>query len=214
MDTIKVKINRIVDHSRVDGRGDRVAVFFQGCTLHCPGCQNRKLWNRDGGETWTVENLVDAILEASGDRREVTFTGGEPFQQPAALGQLVSILKRVYGFHIIVYSGYTLNEILSLTFPGRFYLLNILSSIDVLVDGRFVKALDDPFITYRGSRNQRVIDIPATLEAGDIVLLDWDNEIIIKPDGNILAAEGMAESLEDLGNINHTRMCGQIAGLP
>lgn len=212
---VKIKINRIVPRSLVDGPGERTVVFLQGCTLACSGCQNRALWDKQAGHTENAFDLAATVALLAGEGGSVTISGGEPFQQPAALATLVLQLKKVYGVsHIIVYSGYTIEELVNPTNPAFDWLYSIFSAIDVLVDGRFIKQLDDDLIQYRGSRNQRAINIPATIaNHGELVLLDWDTpEIVITPDGGMVMTAGMAKQFTDAGEINNTAMCGQTHG--
>lgn len=209
-----IKINKVVDMSFVDGPGKRTVVFLQGCTLACRGCQNKALWDRAGGFVRDVDELAKYMADISrANGGNVTISGGEPFQQPYALSALTRALRRYGVAHIISYSGYTWDEIMSGSMfdaGGFLAAMAALSRIDVLVDGRFIKELDDPFITYRGSRNQRPIDVKASMSTGEVVLHDWSNpEIVITEDGTALMPVGLANELADLGTPKNTRMCGQ-----
>lgn len=207
---ITIRYHSIEASSYVDGPGERTVIFFQGCTLHCPGCQNQKLWPAEGGHIEDVGELARSLgmLARHGN---LTISGGEALQQPVALAVLVALLKQAHRVkHIILYTGYTIEELCQPYHPARPFLPQILQNIDVMVDGRFIAQLDDPYIAYRGSRNQRVIDIPATLRAGAVVELDWSlPEVVVTPMGNVFTPVGLVKELADIGSILPTRRCGE-----
>jgi anaerobic ribonucleoside-triphosphate reductase activating protein len=210
-----VRINKIIPRSFVDGPGQRAVVFFQGCSLHCPGCQNRSLWPADGGRSVDAGDLAQTLALLSGVGRAVTITGGEPFQQPAALLALVSELRNSEITNIIVYTGYRWDELRDPSNPAFSLIEAILTQIDVLVDGRFVRALDDDLIAWRGSRNQRPIDVPASIPLTGPVVLDWDQpEIMVDANGVAYLPFGLAAVFSSLGRPLASRMCGQTAGEP
>jgi len=207
---MNIRINHIVPNSVVDGPGNRTVLFFQGCTLACPGCQNRALWPADGGKVERVRDVVETIALLSANTGNITLSGGEIFQQGAALAELVATLHYVGPRHVIAYTGYTWEELFSVYHPARPWLSIILQYIDVLVDGRFVRDQDDDLIVYRGSRNQRPIDVGATLAEGGLVTLDWDHpEIVIGEDGNMVLPQGLAEMF-NMGQVGNHAMCGQV----
>ena len=151
-----------VGESIVDGPGLRYTVFTQGCPHHCPGCQNPQTHDFAGGREFTVEALLRDICRnplVSG----VTFSGGEPFCQPEPLYLLAVELKKK-GKHLMAYSGYTFEELLALDDP---FVRKLLEQIDLLVDGRYVEAERNLELRFRGSANQRILDVPASLAAGE-----------------------------------------------
>ena len=201
---------KIVENSRVDGPGLRTAVFLQGCTIRCKGCQNRDLWDRTGGKEVDPTYLAYLLYKASANGN-ITISGGEPFDQWAnELFELVYWIKSYRrSTHIIVYSGHTFEELLQWAKVDTF-IGNVLQRIDVLVDGPFMVAKDDPLLIYRGSRNQRPVDVPESLRTGKTIVLDWDNpEIVLTPDGMALMPEGLAPEFAELGNAEATRRCGE-----
>lgn len=205
---MKMQINHIEAASRVDGPGERVVLFVQGCPIHCRGCQSKKTWNPKAGRAEDVTDIAQTLAALAARHGNVTLSGGEVFAQPQALAQLVTELKALGVKNIVVYSGYTWDQLLSHIHPAYPYLREILTRIDVLVDGPYIKDLDDDLITWRGSRNQRPIDVPTSLVNGLPVVLDWDApRVIIRPDGSLLLPVGL--DLE--GEAMPTRMCGQIA---
>jgi anaerobic ribonucleoside-triphosphate reductase activating protein len=143
---------------------------------------------------------------------QVTISGGEPFLQPAGLAYLLRSLRQNMVEHIIVYTGYQLETLIYQASPASLWVPEIMSMIDILVEGPYIKALDDETkpTPYRGSSNQRVIDIRASLESEKLVLLDWDNpEIIIRTDGNMVLPLALANEFAEMGDVHNARMCGQ-----
>jgi anaerobic ribonucleoside-triphosphate reductase activating protein len=207
-----MRIAKVVQRSYVDGPGQRVALFVQGCPIHCAGCQNRHLWAPDGGTEVDVETLADQLL-ATG--LPVTITGGEPFAQPDALAALLQALReRRPDLHVIVYSGYTLEQLRDRPEPS---VQEALSLADVLVDGPYIAELDEPGLQYKGSTNQRAIDLQATQclaesseEDSAVVTLDWQvPELIITRSGDVVGTPAALAALESLGEISPHRRCGE-----
>lgn len=162
-----------------NGPGVRVSLFVSGCTHHCPGCFNEVAWDFGYGKPFTKET-EDAILEMLHPDyvRGLTLLGGEPFE-PQNQGAVVSLLRRIKKElpkkSIWAFSGYLFDrDMLS----GRLGdLREYLSYLDVLVDGPFVEAKKNLSLRFRGSENQRLIDVPASLTAGEVVLWqDWQGE--------------------------------------
>lgn len=164
-----IKIAGTVNDSIVDGEGWRFTIFTQGCPHHCAGCQNPQTHDFQAGREADTDDLLQEILE-NPLLAGVTFSGGEPFCQPAPLAQLAAQLHE-HGLDVWSYSGYTLQELQDMHRPEIDALLN---EIDVLVDGRFELSERDLTLSFRGSRNQRVIDMKKTRETGTIVLKSLD----------------------------------------
>ena len=161
----KLRIAGTLQDSIVDGPGIRYVIFTQGCPHHCLGCHNPETHDFTGGREADVEEILQAIREnplAAG----ATFSGGEPFVQAEALLQIAEEVKQM-GKHLMVYTGYLYEELLRMERPGVQRLLQL---ADILVDGPFVLQERDLTLTYRGSGNQRVIDLGKTREAGEVVL--------------------------------------------
>ena len=162
-----------------NGPGVRVSLFVSGCTHRCPGCFNEIAWDFDYGEPFT-EAVMDSILDMLRPSyiRGLTLLGGEPFEpqnQAAVVELLRRIKKELPEKSIWAFSGYLFDkDILS----GRLGdCTEYLSYLDVLVDGPFVQAKKNLSLRFRGSENQRLIDVPASLAAGEIVLWqDWQGE--------------------------------------
>ncbi len=161
-----LKIAGIEEESFVDGDGCRLAVFVQGCPHHCRGCHNPETHDFHAGKTIDTEQILKMLLEnplLSG----ITFSGGEPFCQPEPL---CSLAKKAHakGFNVWCYSGYTLEELEQMNHPQAAALLR---EIDILVDGKYIEGQRDLTLRFRGSKNQRIIDMNATRRLGSIQCL-------------------------------------------
>ena len=155
--------------SIVDGPGLRTVIWTQGCAHHCKGCQNEQTWDFNGGGLVPISMVKQAIDELE-YQDGITFSGGDPMFQPEACNELAKYCKEK-GYNIWVYTGFTYEEIQSMAKTKTIY-HDFLENIDVLVDGRFVLEQRDLSILFRGSRNQRLIDVPKTLKNGKVVLFD------------------------------------------
>ena len=158
-----------------NGLGVRVSLFVSGCTHHCPNCFNEMTWDFHYGQLFdeTVENRLLADLKPD-HISGLTILGGEPME-PANQRALLPFVKKVKALYpdkdIWVYSGYIFDKELLQDSRGRCEVTDeLLSYIDVLIDGRFVEALKDISLKFRGSSNQRIIDVPASLKSGQVVL--------------------------------------------
>lgn len=162
----------ITSESVVDGPGLRLVAFLQGCPHHCPGCHNEQLAPAEGGKQVTERDFAELILSRlSPLHRGVTFSGGDPLMQAAALAEVCAIIKaRRPATDIWVYTGYLYEEIENLP---------VMQYIDVLVDGPFIAAQKNIKLVFRGSANQRIIDVVQTRLTGEIVELLTDN--LLKP---------------------------------
>ena len=156
-------LSGIVSDSIVDGPGIRTTIFCQGCPHHCPGCHNPETWDFGCGTMVPVEDLLD-VVRSNPLCRGVTFSGGEPFAQAAGFAKLAKLLKEK-GYEVASYSGYTFEELLE----GSEDQKALLASIDILIDGPFLMAEKSLEIAFRGSRNQRILDVKKSLAEGRAV---------------------------------------------
>lgn len=167
---IELNLYGIVSDSIVDGPGLRLAVFFQGCPHHCPGCHNPQSWdygNRAAKLTMTVSEVLDMITPVT---RGLTVSGGEPFSQQRGLLALVREARRRGIDDIWVWSGWTWSQLRgNRVAPGSY---DILKEIDVLVDGRYIEEYRSPEKPWVGSWNQQVIDVPASMRGGKAVQIE------------------------------------------
>jgi anaerobic ribonucleoside-triphosphate reductase activating protein len=157
------------EDSIVDGPGLRTVIWTQGCRHHCKGCQNPQTWDFNGGGKVAVKDVLEAIDELE-YQDGITFSGGDPMFQPEACNKIAEYCKKK-GYNIWVYTGFTYEELITNSKKEPIY-LEFLKNIDVLVDGRFILEERDLSLLFRGSRNQRLIDVPKTLQEGKVILFD------------------------------------------
>ena len=152
------------DDSITNGPGLRAVVYAQGCPHRCPGCHNPQTHEFGVGQNWTVEELFDRIRQ-NPLVKGVTFSGGEPMAQPEAFAALARLLREA-NYEIAVYSGYSFEELLKLPNPA---VMELLKLADVLVDGPYRERERNILLRFRGSANQRILDLPASLALGEAV---------------------------------------------
>lgn len=163
-----MRYSKIDEFEIVNGEGVGVSIYTQGCPFHCEGCFNQELWNMETGNLWTSkeEDEVMGLLNRKGIDR-LTIVGGEPLldRNIKELTHLFERIRGVYGndIKIWVYTGNDYDYI-------KEHYKNILTYIDVLIDGRFILAQRDITLKFRGSSNQRVIDVPQSLMKGEVIL--------------------------------------------
>lgn len=156
-----LRVLDIIEGTSVDGIGLRTSIYFAGCEHHCDGCHNPQSWNPNAGKEMSIAEIMEIILE---NDYNVTFSGGDPLMQ---IDALIILAKEITdaGYKIWCYTGYTYDKICHSS-----KLSSILPYLHVLVDGTFVKELHDPDLIFRGSSNQRLIDV-ANSVPGNII--EW-----------------------------------------
>ena len=164
-----IRMAGVIRESIVDGPGIRFVVFAQGCPHGCPGCHNPATHDFAGGKDCSLTKILSAIDE-NPLLDGVTFSGGEPMSQPEAFYNLAAEIKK-RGLNLIVYTGYTYEELQKLG-ESRTAVRKLLELTDLLIDGRFVLEERDLSLLFRGSRNQRVIDMNRTRENGKLTLAE------------------------------------------
>ena len=153
--------------SIVDGLGIRTVIWTQGCSHNCPGCHNPGTHDFKGGDLVDLDDVIEEIENLSG-QDGVTFSGGDPMFQPKQCSVLAEKIHEL-GMNVWAYTGFTYEELLE---NGNKDILTFLNNIDVLIDGKFdsvLKSLDCPF---RGSTNQRLIDVQKSLKNNKVVLFE------------------------------------------
>lgn len=151
-----------------NGPGIRTTIFVTGCTHNCHNCFNKEYQDFNYGDTWTDKETEEVISYLNLDEvKGLTLLGGEPFQNEIDLLQVIRDIKKEVQKDIWIFSGYTYEEILKDQNKKK-----LLEECDVLVDGRFVEALKDLKLRFRGSSNQRIIDIQKSLDENKVVLFD------------------------------------------
>ncbi len=161
----KIYVANIVDNTIVDGEGFRTSLYVSGCDINCEDCHNKDWWDINKGTPMSVEEVFEKI---NFELTNITFIGGEPMLQAKALSLLAEKIKQETNKTIWIYSGHTYEEILE----NQEY-FNLLKYCDVLVDGRY----DDNYfvnnLKFRGSTNQRIIDINKSIECDEIII--WED---------------------------------------
>ncbi len=165
-----ISILDIVEETVVDGPGFRTAVYAAGCPNECPGCHNPLSWDIASGHPVPVADILEKIK--ADEFAQVTFSGGDPIFQVDAFTVLARRVKEETGKNIWCYTGWKYEAIRQ---SPR--LSQILPYIDVLVDGRFEQKLSSEQLPFRGSANQRLVDVPASLSAGETVLFPYEQYI-------------------------------------
>ena len=164
-----ISILEIVEDTTVDGPGFRTSVYSSGCPHHCPGCHNPQSWNIENGHPVEIGDILKIILDDP--FADVTFTGGDPFFQAEGFAELARRIKTETAKTIWCYTGFLYEHLLE---QPRYRTL--LEQLDVLVDGPFIMAQRNEDLLFRGSANQRLIDVQASLKAGTVV--PWQRETL------------------------------------
>lgn len=173
-----IRIFGVVEESIVDGPGIRYSIFVQGCSHGCPGCHNPESHSPKGGELRSIESVLGGI-RSNKLIAGVTLSGGEPFEQPHACAVLVQQLK-ADGYNIWTFTGYLYEDLMKMS-QANPDIACLLNNIDVLVDGPFVEELKSLELDWRGSSNQRVIDLAKTRDVGAIVEWKQPEMVFEKP---------------------------------
>ena len=162
-----LRILSILEDTTVDGPGFRTSIYGAGCKHRCPGCHNPQSWAVDGGREMSVEEIMQTIEADS--FANVTFTGGDPMLQAEGFTALAQAIRTRTTKNIWCYTGYTFEALLQM--PTQRALLEM---VDVLVDGPYIAAQRDTDLLFRGSSNQRLIDVPKSLAAKQVV--EWQRD--------------------------------------
>jgi len=161
-----IRVVDIVDGTTVDGPGFRTSIYFAGCSHHCPGCHNPDTWAADSGKDMSFDEILEKVICNDYD---VTFSGGDPLFQVDRLIALSKLITKL-GKHIWCYTGYDFEDIVKDPSLSR-----ILPYVDVIVDRRYEQDKRDIVnLLFRGSSNQRLIDVRAWRERG--VIVEWESD--------------------------------------
>ena len=164
-----MRIAGITHESIVDGPGIRVVVFMQGCNQACSHCHNPESWSLDSGKEYTVRQVIRTIKKPGPSRKPikgVTFSGGEPFLQAGELAQVAFEAHRI-GWDVTTYTGYTYEELAARADAD---IQALLKFTDYLIDGPYIHEQRDLSLKFRGSGNQRIINMDATRKKGRVML--------------------------------------------
>ncbi len=162
---MKIQLSGIANDSIVDGEGIRMTIFTQGCPHHCPQCHNPQTHSFTEGYSSDTDHII-AMMAENPLLDGITLSGGEPMEQPKACCILAEGAKKL-GLNVWLYTGYTWEELLEKNTPS---IQALLQKTDVLIDGRFVDSLRSLELVFRGSSNQRIIDVQKSLLQNQVVL--------------------------------------------
>ncbi|SEW23806.1 anaerobic ribonucleoside-triphosphate reductase activating protein [Prevotella aff. ruminicola Tc2-24] len=164
-----IRVLDIIEDTMVDGPGFRTSIYCAGCSHRCPGCHNPQSWAFDQGHEMTTDELMKIIM--SDPFANVTFSGGDPMYQAAGFAELAQAIRQQSNKDIWCFTGFVYESLIHEDQRA------LLEQIDVLVDGPFIQELHDPDLLFRGSSNQRLIDVQASLYAGKTVL--WKPDVTV-----------------------------------
>jgi len=162
-----LRIAGIIKESIVDGPGIRFVGFAQGCKHHCPGCHNPETHSFTGGKLVSIASIME-MVKSNPLLDGLSFSGGEPFEQAKMFAELAKMAKALK-LSIVTYTGYTYEEIIARKNPGW---EELLSQTDLLIDGKYDISRKNLLLRFRGSENQRIIDLNKTMKEKTLVL--WD----------------------------------------
>ena len=148
----------IIEDTTVDGPGFRTSIYAAGCPNRCPGCHNPESWDINRGRWMSTDEILEKVL--ADNFADVTFSGGDPMYQPEGFTELACAIKEKSSKNIWCYTGYTYDK--DLLEGGKVYTPfteEMLSYIDTLVDGQFIESQKDITLKFRGSANQRILDL-------------------------------------------------------
>ena len=157
-----IRVLSIIEDTMVDGPGFRTSIYCAGCRHKCHGCHNPQSWDFSGGREMSTEELMRIIV--ADPYANVTFSGGDPMYQAAGFAELARAIHRRTNKDIWCFTGFRFEDLIQ--HDQR----ELLEQLDVLVDGPYVASLRDPDLLFRGSSNQRIIDVQASLFASEVVL--------------------------------------------
>jgi anaerobic ribonucleoside-triphosphate reductase activating protein len=161
-----MRLSGITPESLVDGPGLRFVIFTQGCQHKCPHCHNPETWDMDAGKEYSVKQVIRLLKKQKKTKQGVTFSGGEPFLQAAELAEVALTVHQI-GWDIVTYTGFTYEELTENKDSG---VKALLSASDILIDGKYIHKLRSIELPFRGSSNQRIIDLAKTRKKEHIVL--------------------------------------------
>jgi anaerobic ribonucleoside-triphosphate reductase activating protein len=164
---MNIRIFGLQNDSIVDGPGIRFAIFTQGCYHNCPGCHNPQSHDMNGGTDYDVEKIIQQI-KTNPLLDGITLTGGEPFLQAKPLTYIAEQAHRA-GLNVMAYTGYLWEDLLSGANEENGWRA-LLEEIDILVDGPFIETERSLELQFKGSRNQRAINVPKSLEKDELIL--------------------------------------------
>jgi len=163
----QIKVAGIINESIVDGPGIRMVIFAQGCKHKCKGCHNQHTHTFEGGELVDIDKII-SDLKKNTLLDGVTLSGGDPFEQAEKFATLAQEVKKI-GLNVITYTGYTYEQLMGYSSERKGY-KELLENTDMLVDGPFIMEEKSLLLKFRGSKNQRIIDVPNSIKDKKVAL--------------------------------------------
>jgi len=169
-----MRLSGITAESLVDGPGLRYVIFTQGCRHHCPECHNPGSWDENAGREFTVKQIIRMMKKqkkpaVDSKLQGITFSGGEPFLQAGELAE-VALAAHQIGWDTVTYTGYTYEELTALS-AGDAGINALVNESDILIDGKYIHKKRNVSLKFRGSSNQRLINVKETVRSGKIILI-------------------------------------------
>lgn len=167
-----MNISGYINESLVDGIGVRTTIFISGCKHNCDGCQNPDVQNFNNGKKFTLDVQMDIINQIKNNPliKGITLSGGDPMFSAKEVCDFIKLVKNeLENINIWCYTGFTFEEIIN---SKNIHMINLLKMCDVLVDGRFIKNQKDITLSFKGSKNQRIIDVQKSLKNNKIITID------------------------------------------
>ncbi|MCF0180599.1 MAG: anaerobic ribonucleoside-triphosphate reductase activating protein [Bacteroidales bacterium] len=158
---MNIQLMRIVVDTTVDGPGWRTSVYCAGCRHACPGCHNQETWSFEAGESVSVDDIIEQLKATEGN---ITFSGGDPMYQPEAFTELARRIREELNRTIWCYTGFLFEDVVKDPVMSK-----MLPYLEVIVDGPFILAERNINLLFRGSNNQRMVDVQKSLSAGKVV---------------------------------------------
>lgn len=163
----QIRVAGIINESIVDGPGIRMVIFAQGCKHKCKGCHNPNTHTFDGGELVDIDKIIND-LKKNTLLDGVTLSGGDPFEQAEPFAELAQEVKKI-GLNVITYTGYTYEQLMGFASERKGY-RELMQNTDLLVDGPFIMEEKSLLLKFRGSKNQRIINVPNSIKNKKVVL--------------------------------------------
>ncbi len=169
----KIKLSGIIKESIVDGTGIRYVIFCQGCIHNCRNCFNPETHSFEGGKEWDIDAIIEDIAK-NPLLQGITFSGGDPWEQADKCSIIAESVKKM-GLDVWSYTGYKFEYILQ-NLESRNGWAEFIKHVDILVDGKFEEENKSLLLTFRGSSNQRIVNVQQSLSSGELVICDFDKK--------------------------------------
>lgn len=169
---VDIRINSYIPITTAEGPGKRFCIWVQGCSLHCKGCANHAMWNKNGGTVYQIEELIDLITSYKDKIEGITFLGGEPLEQIEAVTEVAKAVQSI-GLSVLVFTGYKYSEI-----SGMEKFKELIKYTDVLIDGRYEVDKQDFSRPWIGSSNQNYYFF--TDRYNESIIIKYENKIEVR----------------------------------